>query len=149
MKPEQSHLPEEFKEFQREIELLTRTDFSRGSAARHRVQARLERTWYRLPWWRLIWHGFSDFQTRVALASVALLIFGVLNVEGIFALPQATNSSQTIPTVGVQMIRVTDSKVLGTISPKHLLTTETPQIKPDSTLMLPTPMPVPAPQLIY
>ena len=36
MKPEQSHLSEELEQFQREIEYLSKVDFSKGTAARKR-----------------------------------------------------------------------------------------------------------------
>lgn len=149
MKPEQSHLPEELEQFQREIEYLSKIDFSKGTAARKRVQRRLERTWSRLPWWRVLWHGISEFQTRMALATTALIIFSLLNLEGLFALPQHSNRSQPAQLNHVQMMRVTDSKTAGTLAPSRLLTTETPQVKPANTSLLPTPMPVPAPELRF
>ena len=42
MKPEQNQIAEEFEEFQAEIDLLLRTDFSKRTASRQRVQRRLE-----------------------------------------------------------------------------------------------------------
>ena len=149
MKPEQSHLSEELEQFQREIEYLSKVDFSKGTAARKRVQRRLEQSWSRLPWWKAAWHGFSDFQTRMAVASTALIIFSLLNLEGLFALPQHSSHSQPVPLNHVQMLRITDSKTVGTIVPNRLFTTETPQVRPASTALSPTPMPVPAPELRF
>lgn len=151
MKPEQNQIAEEFEEFQAEIDLLLRTDFSKGTASRQRVQRRLEDQWQSSSWWSFLRRGiFSEMQTRVALASSAFLLFGILNVSGVFGLPQHSLFVTPVPIMPAQIISITEDPATGTLLPASLLAKTTPQVAPSSgllpaTVLLPTPMPVPEP----
>lgn len=146
MKPEASQLPEEFEQYQEEINLLLHADFSQGNGARWRVKQKLEERRMALPWWQMLWRGISELQVRLALASSMLLLFVVLNLEGLFALPQQTSNFTPVPIMAaVQMVRLTDVISSGTLRPNTSSAKVTPQIVPYEAILLPTPVPVPVP----
>lgn len=165
MKPEQSRLNSEPKqdplltEFQDEIELLLKTDFSYGRNVQQRVRRRLERRWREQSIWSLLWSALgTGFYPRVALASSALIIFAVLNLSGVFALPQHSFQLTPMPVVQSQLAQLTaiwriERATVTALPADGIVATTTPQILIPQTItpqgselrLVPTPVPVPVP----